>query len=76
LLPLIAGASYEIIKFVGRHKERSWLSWIVAPGLWLQHMTTGEPDDRQIEVAIAALSPLLADEAGKEQVVTERETFA
>ena len=76
LLPFIAGISYEIIKLAGRHKEKIWLSWIVVPGLWLQHITTGEPDDQQIEVAIAALSPLLADEVGKEQAVTERETFA
>lgn len=65
LLPFIAGLSYEIIKLAGRHRSKAWSTWIVAPGLWLQHITTGEPDDEQIEVALAALSPLLADEANK-----------
>ena len=54
LLPLIAGVSYEIIRFAGRSKMR-WVACAITPGLWLQKMTTREPSDDQIEVAIKAL---------------------
>ena len=54
LLPLIAGISYEIIRYAGRTK-RQWVACAIAPGLWLQKMTTREPSDDQIEVAIRAL---------------------
>ncbi|GHV30031.1 membrane protein [Clostridia bacterium] len=59
LLPVVVGISYEVIKLVGRHD--GVLSRIVsAPGLWLQRITTSEPDDTQIEVAIEALKGVLA----------------
>lgn len=54
LLPLIAGVSYEIIRFAGRSKQ-GWVACAIAPGLWLQKLTTREPSDDQIEVAIKAL---------------------
>lgn len=54
LLPLIAGVSYEIIRFAGRSQLR-WVACAITPGLWLQKMTTREPSDDQIEVAIKAL---------------------
>lgn len=54
LLPLVAGISYELLKFSGR-LESPWLSWITWPGCWLQRFTTIEPDDSMLEVAIAAL---------------------
>lgn len=54
LLPLIAGVSYEIIRFAGRSEQR-WVACAITPGLWLQKMTTREPSDDQIEVAIKAL---------------------
>jgi uncharacterized protein YqhQ len=58
LLPVIAGFSYEIIKILGRHDN--WLTRIIgAPGMWLQYITTREPDEQQIEVAIAALKGVL-----------------
>jgi uncharacterized protein YqhQ len=57
-IPVVAGISYEIIKWAG--KSRSKLACIVsAPGMWLQKITTREPDDKQIEVAIAALKNVL-----------------
>lgn len=61
MLPVVAGVSYEIIKWAGR--SSSWLSRVVsAPGMWLQKITTREPDESQIEVAIASLkSVLVAD---------------
>jgi uncharacterized protein YqhQ len=60
LLPLIVGISFEIIKFAGRH-DNSFMRFILAPGLWLQKLTTREPDDGQLEVAITALKSVLTD---------------
>lgn len=60
MLPITVGISYEIIKFAGRHDN--WLTRIIsAPGLWLQNFTTQEPDDSMIEVAIAAVTPVLPE---------------
>lgn len=60
MLPITVGISYEIIKFAGRHDN--WLTRIIsAPGLWLQNFTTQEPDDDMIEVAIAAVTPVLPE---------------
>lgn len=61
LLPLIVGIGYELIKLAGRHQN--WLTKIIsAPGLWIQRVTTNEPDDGQIEVAIASLTAVLPRE--------------
>jgi len=57
-LPLIAGLSYEIIKFAGRH-ENLFTRILSAPGMWLQGLTTKEPDDSQIEVAIKSLEAVI-----------------
>lgn len=54
LLPVVAGISYEIIRFAGRSKN-ALVRLAILPGLWLQYLTTREPDDSQIEVAIASL---------------------
>jgi len=54
LLPLIAGVSYEIIRFAAKHRG-SLFALMTAPGLWLQRITTQPPDDRQVECAIVAL---------------------
>jgi uncharacterized protein YqhQ len=59
LVPLIAGISYEIIKFAGRHENNRVVRVIMAPGLALQWMTTKPPDDGQVEVAIAALDRII-----------------
>jgi len=59
LLPVVAGISYELLKFSGRHADSVWLKWSIAPGLWLQKLTTREPDDSQLEVAIFALQSVL-----------------
>jgi uncharacterized protein YqhQ len=61
LMPLIAGISYEIIRAAGNNKD-GWIHACVLPGLWLQKLTTREPDDSQIEVAIRALQEVLPDE--------------
>jgi len=59
LMPLVAGLAYEILKFSGRHFASPWVKWLIGPGLLLQRLTTREPDDAQIEVALAALHGVL-----------------
>jgi uncharacterized protein YqhQ len=59
LVPLIAGISYEIIKFAGRHENSAVVRVLMAPGLALQWMTTKPPDRGQVEVAIAALDRII-----------------
>ena len=60
LLPVIAGLSYEVIKFAGRHEN--WFTKLISmPGMWLQYITTREPDDSQLEVAIASLKAVIPD---------------
>jgi len=61
LIPVVAGISYEIIKWAGISQSK--LARIVStPGMWLQKLTTREPDDKQIEVAIEALKNVLVDD--------------
>jgi len=55
LLPVISGISYEIIRFTGQHQNWPWVQFLSWPGLLLQRITTREPTDDQIEVAIAAM---------------------
>ncbi len=62
LLPLIAGLSYEIIRFAAKHRG-SLFSIITAPGLWLQRITTQPPSDDQVECAIGALNHAMELEA-------------
>ena len=65
LLPLIVGIGYELIKIAGKY-DNLFTRIISAPGVWLQHITTKEPDDSMIECAIAALSEVIpADESDK-----------
>ena len=59
LLPLIAGVSYEIIRFAAKHRG-SLFALMTAPGLWLQRITTQAPDDSQVECAIIALDEAMA----------------
>src|SRR3954466_4318798 len=61
-VPLVAGLSFELIKFAGRNRGRGWVQAIIWPGMQLQKLTTREPDDEQVEVAIAALAAVLAIE--------------
>ena len=65
LLPLVVGISYEINRWCGRHDN--WLSAALsAPGKWLQHMTTNEPDDSMIECAIRAMELVIPEEKGSD----------
>ncbi len=55
LIPVIAGISYELIKLSNRFSKNFLVRMVIAPGLWLQRLTTREPTDKQLEVSIAAL---------------------
>lgn len=61
-LPVVAGISYEVIRFAGRHQETAFGRLLMLPGSWLQGITTREPDDEQIEVAVAALQATVEGE--------------
>ena len=62
LLPLIAGIAYELIRFAGKHSDNRLLMTLLAPGLWLQRLTTREPTLDQLEVSIRALREVLERE--------------
>jgi uncharacterized protein YqhQ len=62
LLPVIAGLAYELIRFAGKHQRSRILMTLLAPGLWLQRLTTREPTLDQIEVSIRALKEVLQRE--------------
>ena len=72
-IPLIAGLSYEVIKWAGRNRRKRWVRALMWPGLMLQNLTTREPDREQLAVAIAALEAVLAVESPEE---TAREAEA
>ncbi len=59
LIPVIAALGYEVIYFSGRHTNNGLVRAVLAPGLWLQALTTREPDDSQLEVAISALKRVI-----------------
>jgi len=59
LIPLIAGLSYEIIRFADQKRENRGIQYFIKPGLWLQRLTAREPSEAQIEVALCALKGVL-----------------
>jgi uncharacterized protein YqhQ len=61
-VPLIAGLSFELIKWAGRNRRKRWVQTLMWPGMQLQKLTTREPDDDQLAIAIAALDAVLAVE--------------
>jgi len=62
LIPLIAGISYELIRFAAKHMQLRWVRVLMAPGLALQKLTTREPSLDQLEVAIASLRAVMTAE--------------
>jgi uncharacterized protein YqhQ len=62
LIPLIAGLSYEVIRFAAKHMDWAWVRVIMKPGLLLQRLTTREPSLDQVEVAVASLRAVLTAE--------------
>ena len=69
LLPVVAGISFEILKFAGANREKRWAQLMIAPGLATQYLTTRPPDDSQLEVALASLKAVW----NKEHAITEPE---
>lgn len=61
-MPLVAGFSFEFLKFSGKHRENPIVKILIQPGLWLQKITTSEPNSEQLEVAIVALRSALNEE--------------
>jgi uncharacterized protein YqhQ len=70
-IPLIAGLSYEVIKWAGRNRRKRWVRALIWPGLMLQYLTTREPDREQLAVAIASLEAVLAVETPEESADVE-----
>jgi len=68
LIPVIAALSYEVIYFGANHIKNGFVRVILAPGLWLQALTTREPDDNQLDVALAALRKVVELDQPKETV--------
>ena len=66
LIPVIAGVSYELIRFSGKHQGNQLVRAIMAPSLLLQMLTTRKPDDSQIEVAICAVETAIAADEGRQ----------
>ena len=67
LLPFVAGGSYELLKLSGKTRENRITRFFIAPGIWLQAITTREPSLRQLEVAIASLNNALRVEAEQDE---------
>jgi uncharacterized protein YqhQ len=65
-VPVIAGLSFEVIKWAGRNRQRGWVRTIMYPGMQLQRLTTAEPDLDQLAVSIASLKAVLAEQDGTE----------
>jgi len=62
LMPLVAGISYEIIKLTTHPRLGRFVMWLMTPGMWLQRLTTHQPDDAQLEVSCAAMHAVLEAE--------------
>lgn len=62
LIPVIAGIAYELLRFTARNIEKRWVRLIITPNLALQHLTTREPDESMIEVAIVSFKRVLVSE--------------
>jgi uncharacterized protein YqhQ len=72
LLPVIAGLAYELIRFAGKHAGNRVVRWTLAPGLWLQRLTTRQPTIDQLEVSIRALEQVLDRERGAAAPAAQR----
>jgi uncharacterized protein YqhQ len=62
LLPVVAGISYELVKLSGKYAAAPLCRFLIAPGMWLQKLTTNPPDDGQVEVAISAFGAVLKED--------------
>ena len=66
LVPLVGGISYEILRFCGRHDQNPICKIFIAPGLGLQKLTTNEPTDSMIEVAIASVQAVIPENGNED----------
>jgi uncharacterized protein YqhQ len=71
LLPVVAGIAYEFIRFTAKHQENGIIRLIIKPNLALQRLTTREPDEGMLAVAIAAFEQMMAFEKGQEPVAAD-----
>jgi uncharacterized protein YqhQ len=71
-VPLIAGLSFEVIKWAGRNRRKGWVQKLMWPGMQLQKLTTREPDHEQLAVAIAAMEAVLAVEDPRAAAAEDR----
>lgn len=62
LIPLVAGVSYEVLKLTSKYRHIAWVRALAAPGIWLQNITTREPDDDQLVVALESLKFAFGDD--------------
>lgn len=67
LIPLVAGVGYEVLKLTSKYRHIAWVRGLAAPGIWLQNITTSEPDDDQLEVALESLRHAFGDDLEKYQ---------
>jgi uncharacterized protein YqhQ len=67
LIPLVAGVGYEVLKLTSKYRHIGWVRALAAPGIWLQNITTSEPDDDQLAVAIESLKVAFGDDLEKYQ---------
>ena len=67
LIPLVAGVGYEILKLSSKYRHIAWVRALAAPGIWLQNITTREPDDEQLTVALESLKFAFGDDLEKYQ---------
>ena len=71
LMPVVAGISYEIIRLSAKKETGTFFKLITKPGVWLQNVTTQEPDDSQLEVALEALKESLKLEPQQQEAAVE-----
>lgn len=65
LIPLVAGFGYEVLKLTAKHRDNILFRAFAQPGIWLQNITTSQPDDSQVEVAITALKEAFGEDLQK-----------
>ena len=64
-IPIVAGMGYEVLKLTAKHRDKLFFRALAKPGLWLQNITTKQPDNEQIEVALKALEAAFGDDLKK-----------
>ena len=73
MIPLVCGLGYEVLKLCGRY-DNIITRIISAPGVWVQRITTKEPDDSMIEIAIAAMNEVIPENLNKNEEIKAENT--